>query len=103
MPPTMPPTKGGEDNKDGARGYMPSQVEGCMAATMDNRLTTEEDEAITTLPGLCHDRPPTAQQSAIGKGGGGGYKEDDKEEHSDGFWRMTGKAAAALTKRRRLQ
>jgi hypothetical protein len=48
-------------------------------------------------------RLPDTQQSAIGKGGGGGGDKDDKEEDCDGCWRMTGKAVAALAKRRRVQ
>ena len=48
MPPTMLPLKGGKDNKDGARGRTPSQVEGRAAAKIDNRLMTEEDEGIAT-------------------------------------------------------
>ncbi len=46
---------------------------------------------------------PTTQQPAIGKGGWGGSNKDNKEEDCDGCWRMTGKAAVALAKKRRVQ
>jgi hypothetical protein len=36
-------------------------------ATMDNRLTTEKDEAIATPPELRRGHPYNTQQSAIGK------------------------------------
>jgi hypothetical protein len=36
--------KGGKDEKDGTRQCTPTQVGGHMAATIDNRSTTEEDE-----------------------------------------------------------
>ncbi len=95
--------KGGKYNKDSIRQRTPFRVEGCVAPTMDNRLTTEEDEVVTTPPGLLCDRPPDTQQSAIPKGGGGGSKEDNKEEDSDSFWRMTSKVETAPAKRRRVK
>jgi hypothetical protein len=89
---------GGEDNKDSTRQRTPSWAKGRMAATMEDRSTTEGYEVIAPPLGLRPGRLPDTQQSAIGKGGGGGREENDDEDNSDGFLEEDGQGGGSSGK-----